>query len=337
MQMETKDLEEYLGIVVDLEKNIYMQKQLIKSLWEKISSLGIPKHFAEPVQPAKPKVLSPFFYLLAAVGALAAAFVCCIPVAIFDSMVTLGITDWVFIIAAGIIFLYLAIEIHSGNSSKTKKYSKAIEKYEQDLEKYRSLLRQDKKRLSQEERQKLILKENLEQMEQCNKNSIQTLADVYALDIIYEKYRTFPQVCSLYEYIRSGRCTSLREEKGFGSGGAYNLLEQEALQKTIILQLNQILQQLDAIQENQYMLYSAIQENNRKMNEILAGISHLSGRMHGLNNQQVVSCLKQMERNSAITAYNAERIEKELSYMNRMNFYARKYDDAGMFRNRSPV
>ncbi len=72
--METKDLEEYLGIVVDLEKNSYMQKKLIEDLRQKISLLGIPKQIIEPLSPPSPKLLSPLFYLLSVLVAGVAAF-----------------------------------------------------------------------------------------------------------------------------------------------------------------------------------------------------------------------------------------------------------------------
>lgn len=314
--METKDLEEYLRIVVDLEKNIYMQEQLIKNLRQKISSLGIPKQFIEPVLPSAPKK-----YFWAPIGFLISFFIA------IEALST--------IVFALSIFFFFASAFWIGSFEERITYKKALKAYEYDSERYQAMQSQDQERLFFENMQKEMLLSTLQQLEERNKATKQTLADVYSLDIIYSKYRTFPQVCSLYEYIHSGRCTTLKEAWGFGSGGAYNLLEQEALQKTIILQLNLVLQQLNVIQTNQYMLYSAIQEGNQRLNDILSSINQISDQVNKTAlYQDDANRLKELAKSSAITAYNTERIEKELSYMNRMNYFAGKYDDAGMLLHR---
>lgn len=327
--METKDLEEYLGIVVDLEKNIYMQNQLMENLQRKISALAVPGEIIRPVQPPKPKhsFLAAFFATIFVAVLFALSFFC-------EAYTTF---PGIFIIIPAVFFSLLVVIYWCGTLGERWHLMGEQITYEENLEKYQEDLLVDQERLLEEDRQKQVLLSNLQQLKEQHKATAKVLTDVYSLDIIYGKYRTFPQVCSLYEYIRSGRCTTLREEQGFGSGGAYNLLEQETLQKTIILQLNQIIQHLDAIQANQYMLYNAIQESNRKMDEILTGIGQLSNQIYGLDDQQVVSYLKQLEKNSAITAYSAERLEKELSYMNRMNYFSGKYDAAGMLLHRPPV
>ena len=65
-------------------------------------------------------------------------------------------------------------------------------------------------------------------------------------------------VCSLYEYIRAGRCTELE-----GHEGAYNILETEIRLDRIILQLDKVVAQLEQIKHTQFMLYSAVQESNQ--------------------------------------------------------------------------
>lgn len=81
----------------------------------------------------------------------------------------------------------------------------------------------------------------------------------YASEIIYPKYRTLPALTSIYEYFMTGRCTELT-----GPHGAYNLYEDELRKDTVISQLNTVIENLEQIRQNQYMLYQqvkAIQEN----------------------------------------------------------------------------
>ena len=46
--MNSEQIKEYLGIVVDMEKNVYLQNQAVMRLKGEINSLGIPRHFEEP-------------------------------------------------------------------------------------------------------------------------------------------------------------------------------------------------------------------------------------------------------------------------------------------------
>lgn len=51
--MKTPELKEYLGIVVDMEKNIFLQERLLKDMTEKVGRLGVPKTFDKPIQPTQ--------------------------------------------------------------------------------------------------------------------------------------------------------------------------------------------------------------------------------------------------------------------------------------------
>lgn len=89
--------------------------------------------------------------------------------------------------------------------------------------------------------------------------SLAVLASFYASDVIYPKYRTLPALTSIYEYFITGRCDELT-----GPHGAYNLYEDELRKDTVISQLNTVIENLEQIKNNQYMLYQqvkAIQEN----------------------------------------------------------------------------
>ena len=87
------------------------------------------------------------------------------------------------------------------------------------------------------------------------------LDKLYSVDVIYPKYHTLPALTSIYEYLVTGRCEELS-----GAHGAYNLYEDEIRKDTIISQLNTVIENLEQIKQNQYMLYEqekGIQQNTR--------------------------------------------------------------------------
>ena len=96
------------------------------------------------------------------------------------------------------------------------------------------------------------------------------LARHYAENLIYPKYLNLPALTSIYEYFITGRCEGLT-----GPYGAYNLYEDEIRKDTVISQLNRVIENLEQIRQNQYMLYTqvcAIQQETAAIRNELAQI-----------------------------------------------------------------
>jgi hypothetical protein len=81
------------------------------------------------------------------------------------------------------------------------------------------------------------------------------LSRLYDVGIIYPKYRGIVAVTAYLEYIQSGRCDSL--------GEAYNLFQEEVNANKIMAKLDDVITHLGEIRDNQYLMYTAIQESNR--------------------------------------------------------------------------
>ena len=66
---------------------------------------------------------------------------------------------------------------------------------------------------------------------------------------------------------------------------------------------------------------------------------HLIGAFNSANCSiaQLNTEISQLQQTSQLNIYYAKRMQTELEYMNRMNFFAGKYDDAGFFLKRPPV
>ena len=90
--------------------------------------------------------------------------------------------------------------------------------------------------------------------------------------IIYPKYQDLVAYSTFYEYLETGRCTSLS-----GPDGAYNLYETEIRQNMIISQLSTVIDSLEEIKKNQFMVYSQL----KKMNESLDRLNDSMNRAIG--------------------------------------------------------
>ncbi len=121
------------------------------------------------------------------------------------------------------------------------------------------------------------------------------LNELYGYDIIFPKYRNFVAISQIYEYFASGRVTELG-----GPDGAYNLFESELRQNIIICELSTIIRQLEDIKTYQRMTYDAISESNR--------------------------LLRNIEQNTAVTAFNSAAIAENTNIM-------RKYTNIAVYNN----
>ncbi len=145
------------------------------------------------------------------------------------------------------------------------------------------------------------------------------LNKVYDKDILYPKYRNFIAVCSLYEYLSSGRCSCLE-----GHEGAYNLYESELRQDLILVKLDIVISQLEDIKKNQYTLY-------QKMCEIKSAVSSISYQMGQLlkktdtlidNTDKIANNTARIAENTRVTALCTQMIAKNteaIKYINLIN------------------
>ena len=126
------------------------------------------------------------------------------------------------------------------------------------------------------------------------------LASLYTMDIIYPKYRNLPALTSIYEYLVTGRCEELT-----GPHGAYNLYEDEVRKDTVISQLNTVIENLEQIRHNQYMLYEqvcAIQQNTAAIRSELAQIKGYTIQIAELSKLNAYYAAR-TEANTRITMY----------------------------------
>ncbi len=324
---DTEKLKEYLRIVVDMEKEIFIQDSTIDVMLKKSNQLGCFQQIARPGDPYTNGMEKlPLIGLELAVVMLPLFG---IPITFFYidpsiSSSSIAAFGWVFSILATI-FLLAKLP----NAISDWLYSRSRQRdHEQAMSDYQKRVAADKQRVQAELAQKSVLEPNIQTLQAQNAESRATLQKIYDRGIIFPKYRNLVMVCSIYEYFCSGRCTTLE-----GHEGAYNILEMEIRLDRITTQLDRVIAQLGAIQQNQYMLYSAIQESNRRSEQLLSSVDQLVSGIQELNAQgrALNAQMGELKQTSAFTAYHAERVQKELSYMNRMDYLTGRNNDAGLY------
>ena len=138
-----------------------------------------------------------------------------------------------------------------------------------------------------------MLGDEIEQAESVLQNAYLQRNNMYNLDIVFMKYRNPVAISSFYEYLMSGRCTVLE-----GVDGAYNIYETESRLNQITTQLDQVIDSLESIKQNQFVIYSEIQEMNMSLQSLEASMNTAIDSMSSMNRK-----LDGISENTAVTAY----------------------------------
>lgn len=306
--MTAAEIKDYLGMCIDLEKDVYTQNRAIAQLRYKISLLGKYRIMQEPNTPGKTvdeKGTNTMFrgMIFAIVGGI-------------SIMLAFPTSSDFFLISGALALLIGGGCWFFGKIIYEEDYNKAVKIYNKETEQYKADLLSDAKRVDAERIKKAALQSNMNMLSTANKKSIACLQQLYNKNILYSKYRNYACVCTLYEYFASGRCTTLE-----GHEGAYNILENELRLNRIITQNDQILASLEEIKQNQEMLYDSIQEANRKADQIIRSCNYMSNQLNGVQAQgaELNARIERLQTTSDLNLYVNACAKRELEYMNRAN------------------
>ncbi len=108
-----------------------------------------------------------------------------------------------------------------------------------------------------------MLKEKQQEISGALREAKNNLADIYAQDVLPERYRSFSAVATLYDYLETGRCDKIQ-----GHGGIYDTYENDLRQGLIIERLTEISNGLSRIEANQQMLYMELRQANAALSDI---------------------------------------------------------------------
>lgn len=175
-----------------------------------------------------------------------------------------------------------------------REYENAVLEYEE----YKELSSANK---TPEKTKQLLIKEEISKAEDLLKNLYIARNELYSYNIVFEKYRDFVTLATFYEYISSGRCKTLD-----GHEGAYNIYENEIRMNIVISQLTEVINSLNKIKQNQYIIYSAIQESNEQLNSLNVSMNNAVDSLEKIrkSTSSIKTCMKKIEDNTELAAYN---------------------------------
>ncbi len=285
--MEKPTLTEYLAQIIKLESSVFTLGDTIRGLYQKINSLEYAINNEE-----KPKMPKNEIKHLSIVDVGLGLWVLGAFIGGFLGF-SIGFTLYfplIGFIAGSVLGFFVAYLVSCIPYKKQMRHEREEqEKYEQQLQAYQEEAEQYQKWMEGELAQVSNLRELCGTMEQELTETKEVLAQLYGENVIFPKYRNLVAVCSLYEYLMSGRCTRLT-----GHDGAYNIYENEVRLDRILTKIDMVVQRLDQIKENQWMLYDTIRQGNEISQRVLAESIRQS------------RLLGSVAENSAVAAYQAE-------------------------------
>lgn len=346
MSLTKEELLEYLKMALDMEEDLYTKKELLEKLEKEYHN---NEYLSYSKKPLEERVFITKFQLdsnksgFTWLGIGIGAFI--LDVIFFSPTTDVAAILFLFAIVAffiglGKTILALMNTYYSAKSSITGRIcavtgkAERARRYEDDLKKWQTEAEEINKENTKRGLAQAVLKVNINAVEDQYSSARKTLDEIYAINIIHPKYRNLIAVSSLYEYFDTGRCTELE-----GATGAYNLFENESRLDRILVKMDKIIVNLDAIRNSQYQLYTAITSANNSTANLLASISRNVQTIEK-NGQDISSRLSNIEEtgkiikvNSDIIGYNTKRAQKELEFSNRMKYLRGAYDDPVYFNH----
>ncbi len=153
---------------------------------------------------------------------------------------------------------------------------------------------------------------NLKELYGCKKQLL-------SLGILYPKYCDLVALSSIYEYLISGRCDKLE-----GPYGAYNIYENECISHTIISKLDDIIDSLETIKQNQYMLYMRLGEITDSISQLESGLEKSLKSLDN-NSKKALGHLENIENNSAAITNKLDKISNNIAVSAYYNMKTAEY------------
>lgn len=316
--MEKADLLKYLNDCRDLEVTYQNQCNEQGKLKQRVASMGIHQRIWEPtMRKASSDYDGKKNHILTYIT---------VAVLVIIGLIIMSLFDWniiAIIIVTIVVVLTMLVMWVSIDDEEWWAYAlifpvwaivslvryftdipRAEEEYRIAFQNYQLAVQKDNERVDNENKQIQIIQSRINELEAQKNATSEALGKLYALGIIYPKYQALVPVVMFCEYIEAGRCSQLE-----GHEGAYNIYESELRQNIIIAKLNDVINRLEQIKDNQWMLYTAIQRGNQKVDQLCSATYESAKRLEGIQNNAAISA-----ENSRITAQNTRILAEIETY-----------------------
>lgn len=129
------------------------------------------------------------------------------------------------------------------------------------------------------------------------------LQGLYSCDAVHPKYRNLLAVCTIYDYLDTGRCDGLA-----GPGGAYNLYENETRANVVIARLESIEGKLDDLIVAQYSAHAALTAIGRAVSHLGIKMQAAVDELHSISEKtdSLAGSVSSIEQSNKAIAYHTE-------------------------------
>lgn len=304
-ELSTQNCIAYMNKVKDLEVSCFQQQRLCDGLNDRIKKCtNNVAAWSQEVSAPRPKHKKTIgrsvghLFMPIVIGILGAMIgvalwyisllILLIPSFFFD-------LDWwsehpeVMAIICALLGVIITIWIRISDDRDAKK------QYLSEIQKYDNMQKQLQPNIISAKQLIPELQSKLQASQQLLLRTRRILQDTYNMGYIYPKYRNIVAICTILEYLESGRCDSLT-----GANGAYNLYENELRSNIIIGKLSDIGEKLDQISDNRHLLAEVVSSSVRSTNRIL-------------NSMQ--GTLKQISQNTEYTQYYSQVTAQNTAFL----------------------
>lgn len=303
------NLYDAISGLYDMELNNYLMTRSISQLDDEISSLGKKKYFEEPVQfkaeGGDESVVNATWYSAFGVGMVGAI------IAAVIGMSTSGFFVGLLFTFVGLIVGAIIGAIAGNTISKSRDNKIYKEAFDEKKEKYVRNIKNDALRVEEENRKKQYLKRQRDLLVERKTEASRKLNSFYMAVGIDKNYRNLIPIGYMYEFMSLGIATKLE-----GADGLYYLVRRELRADQMQYTLDEISFKLDTIIDNQHRIYGELTEINNKCDRIISETVK-SAELAARNNEMLSVAVA----NTAITAYNSERIASEAKFQSYMTMY----------------
>lgn len=314
--MTNSKLQQGISILYDMEINHYCMVRAIRSLDQEISRLGRKRKFDMPFRRKNQGTIIGGAIMFAIWGACIVAAIVTIVAIIeafaedsgfFGTIFNLILCVVVGPIYGGIIGGIGGIVVGAIYGAIYKKLDKKKieEEFKRDVKEHIEASLVDDMRVEQEFEKQKILRRQRTILSQRYEESKKVLSKLYDKMGIDENFRHIIPIGYMYEFSRLGIATQLGGHKGL-----YDRVREEMKMDDVLRKLDEISDKLDIVINNQRALHGELLAINQKCDRMVQMT------LDTVRNTESIVC------NTALTAYNTERIQKELEYQNFMMLYS---------------
>jgi len=214
-------------------------------------------------------------------------------------------------------------------------YNQKLLEYEENMRVYDAMANEENLRMSNEKAQKQLYEDQLNEIHELISRTKTTLSSLYKVNILHDKYQNLVAVASIYDYLSTGRTTSLIRVGN--DPGAYNIYEEDVrigkIMSVIEMVGNQIINTVtevaESVQYQQQALYDAVCEGNDIKQSLLSQVISQGNRIEkGIieNTEAVRDKLKAERAEFSETNANIRRMKEitERKYLEEFNIFGHR-------------